>query len=244
MKVLYTKTSSQGNCSVIENGDGDLLVIDAGIQFDKVSSAIGYRLYNASAILLSHGHVDHIAYIKKFVECGIVCYGLQETLSASLEKASKRYSKPIEIKKTYSVKGFKFVPLEMKHTNSDGTNCPCCGYLIQDTATGEKMLWATDTQYIKQRFPKLDYIGIECNHFERDDWADSIGYVEKSVEKRRVESHMSFETAVKFLNMQDLSACKGIYLLHLSSTMQPNQKKRIAEKMKKELNQKGVNVYA
>lgn len=244
MKVLYTKTSSKGNCSVIENVDGDLIVIDAGIQFDKVNAEVDYRLYNAFVLLATHFHKDHLAYLKDFVKAGIVCFGLKETLSASIEKASKRYFKSVEINKTYSVKGFKFVPLEMKHTNSDGTNCPCCGYLIQDAITGEKMLWATDTQYIKQRFSKLDYIGIECNHFERDDWADSIGYVEKAVEKRRVESHMSFETAVKFLNMQDLSACKGIYLLHLSSTMNPFQKKKIAEKMKKELNQKGVEVYA
>lgn len=37
-----------------------------------------------------------------------------------------------------------------------------------------------------------------------------------SVEKRRFRSHMSLDTAIEFLNNQDLSNVKAIYALHLS----------------------------
>lgn len=58
MNVLYSKTSSKWNTSVIENGDGNMLIVDAGIKFEKVNSECGYMLHNAKAILLTHAHLD------------------------------------------------------------------------------------------------------------------------------------------------------------------------------------------
>lgn len=123
----------------------------------------------------------------------------------------------------------------MVHTNSDGIECECCGFLIQDKKTKEKMLWATDTMYIPNRFPALDYYCIECNYFEEDNWGESIEYVQKTVEQRRVRAHMSFQTCVKFLKMQDLSKCKEIHLLHLSDSMTSFQKNNVAELLREEL---------
>lgn len=58
MNVLYSKTSSKGNTSVIENATGDILIIDAGIKFEKVNSDCRYMLHNAEAVLLTHAHLD------------------------------------------------------------------------------------------------------------------------------------------------------------------------------------------
>ena len=133
---------------------------------------------------------------------------------------------------------FVISPVEMKHTNSDGTPCECYGFLILDKSTGEKMLWATDTQYIQNRFPPLEYYCIESNYFESDDYSEDINYIEKKVEQRRLQSHMSFESAVKFLKMQDLSKCKEIRLLHISSSLGENDKKKMKRKLKRELQSK------
>jgi Cft2 family RNA processing exonuclease len=56
MEMLFCKTGSTGNCSVIENARGQRLIIDCGIKFDKVNKAVGYNLYNANAVLITHFH--------------------------------------------------------------------------------------------------------------------------------------------------------------------------------------------
>lgn len=218
------------------------MVIDAGIKFDKVNKEVGYHLHKAETCLITHAHADHTAYISDFLNAGIIACLLPETRVQVPKCASERYYKEIAIGTQYQTQSFAFVPLEMVHTNNDGTACPCVGYLIVDKASGEKMLWATDTQYIKNRFNALDYYCIEANFFEVEDWAASLPYIQKSVEQRRVQSHMSVETAIRFLQAQDLSKCKAVYLLHISNSLSDKERKEIVERVRKVVG-KGVKVY-
>lgn len=235
MKILYSKTSSQGNCSVIESGNGKLLIIDAGIPYKKVDKEIGYRLHEAEALLITHAHSDHTGHISDFLSSGINTHLGVETASALEIGAYSRLIHELAPCAQISLSDFMILPLEMHHTNSDGTPCECLGYLILDKSTGEKMLWATDTLYIKNRFPPLDFYCIEANFFESDDYTNLMDAIEKSVEMRRVQSHMSFESALKFISIQDLSKCKEIRLLHLSSSLSEKQRKAIKAKFKREL---------
>lgn len=218
MKLLYSKTGSSGNCSVIESSNGKLLIIDSGIKYKTVDKVIGYRLHEAECFLTTHEHKDHVLYRNEFDKAGIGDYSyLNET------------------------EPFLFRSIEMVHTNSDGTPCKCYGYLIVDKITGEKMLWATDTQYIKNKFPPLDFYCIECNYFETDEYDGELDYIEKSVEMRRAKSHMSCESVCKFLQMQDLSKCKGVYLLHISGSVGEKGKLKMIDKVREVLNRKNCN---
>lgn len=218
MKIIFSKTGSNGNCSVIESANGKLLVIDCGIKYKTVDKAIGYRLHEAEGYLLTHNHKDHALYEKDFVKAGL------ENVSNFVETES-----------------FILRPVEMVHTNSDGTPCKCYGYFIFDKYSGEKMLWATDSQYIKNQFPPLDFCCIECNYFETDEYDGELDYIEKSVEIRRARSHMSCESVCKFLEMQDLSKCKGIYLLHISGSVGEKGKLKMIDKVREILDKKNCN---
>ena len=57
MNVLYSKTGSKGNASVITDGN-TLIQIDAGIQPDKVNREINYRLSKVVGVLCTHVHGD------------------------------------------------------------------------------------------------------------------------------------------------------------------------------------------
>lgn len=254
MKIIYTKSGSKGNCSVIQSETGGLLVIDAGIKFDKVNKEVGYQLHKAEACLITHAHADHTAYMSDFTEAGINTYLLPETRSQVPKCGSERYLRLLDESwlpdkhfiifiKSYFTKSFIFKPCLAKHTNADGTYCPCVGYLIYEKGTQEKMLWMTDTQYIYNSFAPLDYYCIETNYLETNDWLKELPYVEKVVEQRRVQSHMSVETAIEFLKAQDLSLCKAIYLLHMSSNLTDKEKKEIVKRVKKVVG-KGIKVYA
>lgn len=241
MKILYSKTSSSGNASVIESGDGHLLIIDAGIKYRTVDKAVGYRLHNADAILITHVHKDHTYYLADFLSRRIKAFISHKTLSGCNIYASKEAYWFIDENNTLDTDGFKIVSFELVHTYASGHPCECYGFLILDKSTGEKMLWSTDTQYIKNKFPPLDFYCIECNYFEHDNYNDDLDYIEKVVEQRRVQSHMSFESVVKFLKIQDLSKCKEIRLLHLSSSMLARQKKYIKRKLRNELKTKDLS---
>lgn len=236
MKVIYSLTSSKGNCSVIEGQRGNLLIIDAGIKYDIVNrdKAVNYRLHNADTLLITHSHDDHIKYIDEFLSrvtrgCTVGCREIND-----IDIKYREFLKIINHEQTTKTDGFVLMPLDMVHTNHDGTICSCFGYLIGDRFSKEKMLWATDTQYIMYQFPPLEYYCLECNFFEEEERQD-----EKSIEERRVQSHMSYESVVKFLKMQELSKCKEIRLLHLSSTIKHSAneiKKMLCTDLEMELN--------
>lgn len=57
MKVLYSKTGSKGNASVISDGKA-LIQIDAGISPEAVNREINYRLNDVFGVLVSHLHGD------------------------------------------------------------------------------------------------------------------------------------------------------------------------------------------
>ncbi len=236
MNVIFSATSSKGNTSVIESGDGHLIVIDAGIKYKTVDKEIGYRLHTADALLITHNHNDHTKYLKeyKYIQSIYLPYeAMEHFVYWGLIDAINSYQ--LSIKDKIFTDSFIISPLEMEHTNSDGTSCECFGFLILDKSTGEKMLWATDTQYIKNKFPPLDFYCIESNFFEKDNYDGELDCITKVVEQRRVQSHMSFESAVMFLKQQDLSKCKEIRLLHLSSSISEEDKKKMKTKLRSEI---------
>lgn len=57
MEVLFSKTGSKGNASVISDGE-TLIQIDAGISPDKVNREINYRMDEVFGVLVSHFHGD------------------------------------------------------------------------------------------------------------------------------------------------------------------------------------------
>lgn len=94
-----------------------------------------------------------------------------------------------------------------------------CGFLIQYRPTGEKLLYATDTYYIKYKFSKLNYLLIECNYnYENAKSNAENGVINKTRYSRLLESHLSLENLLEFLRANDLSYAKNIILCHLSDT--------------------------
>lgn len=239
MRVLFTKTSSSGNCSVIEATNGELLVIDTGLPYKQIDREIGYKLHKAVGALITHAHKDHAGRINEFTKSGITAYMLEETQNAL--KITRNFSL-FSFGKQFTIKNtFKVVPVEMVHKSTDNTVCPCSGFLISDGV--DKMLWCTDTQYIGNKFPPLEYYCIETNYSEKQFEVDDIGYYEKTVERRRLDGHQSVETAILFLKKQDLSKCKAIYLLHISNSLTDKEKRAIKDKVEAEFVGKGVEIY-
>lgn len=224
MRVLFSKTGSDGNATVIESSDGNLLCIDAGIHYNVVNRTIGYRLHLCRTLLLTHSHKDHSGQIKDFRNRGMLILSGQETCE---KVCLKGVGAVFNEHGATMVAGFEIIPFPLIHTDSSGEPCECYGFLIRDTESKEKLLWCTDTAYIPFRFPPLDMYALEANFWEQTDYLDILDSIDKSVEIRRNKSHMSVETTVSFLQKQDLSKCKEIRLLHLSHSLTQAERDRL-----------------
>ena len=239
MKVLFSKTGSDGNSTVIESDSGSLVMVDCGVKPDKTNKSIGYRISELTGCLCSHNHSDHSEFHKSVAAMSIPIYAPDtEQLTGDSTAFQKRYYKTVEHGKTIALKGrvsgkteFLAVPFRLVHCNAqDGSDCPCVGYLISEPRKdGDKLLIATDTAFIGMeikdvdgttfqghRFPPCSIYMLESNYVRLEDSIETLKGMQLEVEKRRVSSHMSAQTASSFLGRQDLSKCQEVYLIHIS----------------------------
>lgn len=244
MKIVCSKTGSSGNFSIITDGNS-YLAIDAGLKIDKCQQISKYQLHKINGIIITHNHSDHISHLKDFIKMGKVVYAPEDVWhKIGNLGAYKRYCKSLSSLRTKGIEIGSFIikPFKVKHLNSDLTECNNYGYLIYSKVTKEKMLWITDCAYINNTFPPVDYICIECNYVDIENYTEEeLNYISNiSVEKRRFDSHLSLSRCIKFLKKQDLSKIKFIKLLHLSES-QGNIKQTILDKMQDEF--KGVDFF-
>lgn len=90
-------------------------------------------------------------------------------------------------------------------------NVPCVGYLIEHKECGLKMVYATDTAYVKYLFTGLTAMLIETNYSDE--------YVNRDEAKYRhvIEGHMSIETAMDCIKANMNDKLKAVILCHLST---------------------------
>lgn len=153
MKFALLASGSAGNCCVIKHNDSSI-VIDCGSTKKYLMECFGRMEYDpasADAILITHTHSDHVAQMKTFEH--IPTYATQEIKTKNL--------KNIEPFDEFDIQDFHITVLPLSH-DCEGT----VGYIIE--AEGEKMVYVTDTGYVKdevkQRIVNADYYIFESNH--------------------------------------------------------------------------------
>ncbi len=212
-----SKTGSDGNASVISDGE-TLIQIDCGLNYKTVNRLMNYDLYKVHNAVITHKHSDHISYASDFMKYGMKVWATSDTWKNGYVIASKTNCRTFQQGKQFEIGTFLIKPFPVAHTNTDGSVCENSGFLFYSKHTKERLLWVTDAAYIENTFPAVDYIAIECSYFDVDDYLGELEYINTFVEKRRLESHLSFNRCVKFLKKQDLSKVKGIRLLHITKS--------------------------
>jgi phosphoribosyl 1,2-cyclic phosphodiesterase len=205
---IYASGSS-GNCCRVSDGSTALL-FDAGISVDKIQKACGFNLSSVSGCFITHSHLDHSKGMTGLAKLGVNVYTSQGTIDA-FEVNGRRY-KPVESRKTIAVGTFNILPFDVIHDAPEPL-----GFLAESTVTGEKLLYITDTAYVKYIFRGITHIVTECNHGEYE-LRQSVrnGVIDAELAKRIVKTHMSLERLTAFFNANDLSHLKQVYLIHLS----------------------------
>jgi len=182
-------TGSSGNTYLLTCGT-ETLVIDCGIRFMEVKKALNFQIRGIVGAITSHVHGDHSKYAHEYEKSGIEVW--KPYLNCPLIQAKKMGG--------FTIKSFPCIH-----------DVPCVGYLIEHSESGLKLLYVTDTEYVKYTFKGLTAMLIEANYGEE--------YVNRDEAKYRhvLEGHMSIETAVECIKANMNPGLKNIVLCHLSN---------------------------
>ena len=98
-------------------------------------------------------------------------------------------------------------------------NVPCVGYLIE-CPNGERLLYATDCEYIKYSFKKmsLHHILVECNYQQELVNRDLPNY------EHKIRGHCSLDTCKEFIKVNATDSLQTVILCHLGQeTAEPEE---------------------
>lgn len=203
-------SSSAGNAYKVSDGQTTLL-LEAGIRFADIRKALQFHVSDIAGCLISHEHGDHGKAAADLMRAGVDIYASGGTLGAL--KLSGHRAKLIQAKQQFQVGTWSVLPFDIQHDVAEPL-----GFLLMNQ-DGEKLLFVTDTFYIRYTFSGLTHIMVECNFsLEILDQNILTGRVPYSMKPRLLRSHFSLENVKDFIRANDLSRVEEIWLLHLSDT--------------------------
>lgn len=226
MLLHVAATGSAANSYILDAGD-ETLLLDAGLPIKKVLPYIS-DLRTVSGCLITHEHGDHARGVAELIHRGVKVYGSAGTFKAWQENTQVRalltgYN-TVKALQAVRVGGFTVLPFDTQHDAAEPL-----GYLIRYDPTGESVLYATDTYYLRYTFPGIRYWIVECNYCEEIlDEEVNGGALDAGLRRRLLESHMSLRHLKEALLANDLSKTLKIVLVHLSDS-RSNERKMVQE---------------
>lgn len=231
MDIKILASGSSGNAYRISDGETELL-LDAGIPLKAIQIGCGFRLRQIEGCFITHAHQDHSKAARDLARLGVDIYTSAGTIEAC--RLTGHRIRPVKALEELTVRTFKVLPFDVQHDAPEPL-----GFLFASTATGEKLLYFTDTYYIKYKFVGLTHIMAECNYSEEGiKRSVEAGYIPIELVPRLVKSHMSLEHLIELLKANDLKNVRQIYLLHLSQNN--SDEKAFREEIQR---QTGAEVY-
>ncbi|MDD3230497.1 MAG: MBL fold metallo-hydrolase [Oscillospiraceae bacterium] len=210
MEIKVLASGSSGNAYRISDGQTTLL-LDAGIPLKAIQVGCQFRVTQINGCFVSHAHGDHSKAAKELAKLGVDIYTSQGTIDACGLTGHRVHA--VKALEELTIGTFKALPFDVQHDAPEPL-----GFLFTSTETGEKLLYFTDTYYIKYKFQGLTHIMAECN-YDTETLQRSIdaGYIPLELVPRLMKSHMSLEHFLDVLKVNDLRKVRQIYLLHLSN---------------------------
>lgn len=204
MKLHVLGSSSSGNGYIIYN-NMECLIIEAGINIKEVKKVLDFDLSIVSGCIVTHTHGDHAKYIEQYAKAGIEVFSHENVFQTV--KQHHNY-KVVEENKVFKVGDFKITGFSLKH------DVPCFGFYINHEETGN-FCFITDTSIVPYKFAEMNHILIESNYDKEIIDTNDTNY---NLRDRIVQSHLSFDSTMKFISKQDLSNVHDIILLHASDS--------------------------
>lgn len=202
MKYKCLQTGSKGNCSMIWTDD-KCIILDAGIQMQRIKDACQFQLEKIDFGLVTHWHVDHSLSLRNLLDHGInVIHPPVDDWEAM---ATSGYQN-LRNMGDWLVKWW-----EVEH------DCLNWAFLLYHKQTHHKIAYITDFSHTKLVPANVDTLIVECSYIDEiiDKKQNELGdrYL------RLKQYHMSLARLLKLLESMQESPeyrLKNIIVVHLS----------------------------
>ncbi|MBQ7192319.1 MAG: MBL fold metallo-hydrolase [Paludibacteraceae bacterium] len=209
MTLTILNSGSTGNGYVLQS-DTEALVLECGVPRQDCLAALGWQTKKVAGCLVTHEHGDHAHYIEDYLQLMPV-YCSKGTAEALCYKRSRR-PQVLAPLRTVQIGGFRVRPIPAEHDAAEPF-----AYIIDHEDLG-RLLFATDTYYLRYRIPDMTNLLIECNYSLPLLNANvEAGLIPAALKNRTLDSHMSLEHLKDMLAANDLRKVAQIVLIHLSA---------------------------
>lgn len=210
MNLKVIGTGSKGNAYLLENEE-EALLIECGVRFSEIKKALNFNLSKVVGCVVTHEHGDHSKGINEAMAAGINIYSSAGTFKAlKIDNGWSHRAKPFNQNDSFKLGNFTIKAFDVRHDAAEP-----CGFLINHKETGN-VLFLTDTMYCPYTFKNLHNIIIEANYDPAIAKKKLSGM--EFLRNRIMQSHMSIDTCIDFLESNDLTAVNNIVLIHLSDS--------------------------
>lgn len=219
MKLKIISSGSVGNAYILEN-ENSALLIECGVKLEEIKQAINYDVFKIKGAIVSHAHLDHSRSMAQVSQLGIPLFALSSTFKKMKISTELRYG-ILKNGQQKQINDFKVSSFDASH------DIDTLGFIIESGS--EKVFFLTDSYKLIWNFISYQFtcVMIEANYCEDIIKSKS----ETFINRRRLRSHMSIQTAILTLEKMDLSQCRNIVLLHLSDGV--SNEKEFKEKTEK-----------
>lgn len=200
LELKCVSSGSNGNCYLLQADNGETLIIDCGVAIKDIKKGLNWDLKKVVGVLVTHHHKDHSRAITDLEKMGF------QTFKPYEENCR------IKIMGDFTVRTFELVNKDKKftHTNADGTECPCYGFVIKHKDLG-KMLYVTDTEYVIWKFKDVNHILVSCNYQSK-----YIDTEQMQKNNHVIKGHMELQTVKEFVKNNYSNNLKNVILCHMS----------------------------
>lgn len=231
IKINSFGSGSSGNGYLIDDGHSQIL-IECGVKFELVKRKMKFDFSRVVGMCISHEHGDHSKEIKKVLSSTSVdIYASKGTLNA-LNVPNYRKN-VMEIGKSVRIGTWRVTAFDVQHDATEPT-----GFVFENEL-GERLLFVTDTYYVKYKFKGITHMMVEANYsLEIIRSKVHQNEVAKFLKNRIIKSHFELENSKEFIKANMSDQLQEVWLLHLSNS---NSDEEMFKREVQELT--GVPVY-
>jgi phosphoribosyl 1,2-cyclic phosphodiesterase len=200
----YASGSTGNFCEAYDGASR--VMLECGLTLKRMRQLSDTPLSAYEACLITHEHGDHAKCADQIARLGVPIFASQGTLQEL--GLSGRNARAMEPGKAYDIGGWRVKGFETAHDARQPM-----GFLMRSLATGETLMYSTDTSWLRYTVAGVQEIAVECNYDEA--WLRSAA-VDEQQRERLAHTHLSFERLQEWLSKCDLRGTRIIWLLHIS----------------------------
>ena len=211
MKLDVIDSGSKGNCYLLTDSHGVMLIVEAGVHPVDIKKAINYNLKNVAACIFTHGHQDHCKAVNHLAASGIPIYASKGTLEETNMIGHHR-SVILEPMKKVKIGPYTVLGYPTIHDTKEPM-----GFIINHPESGS-ICFLTDTVFSPFKLANISHWIVEANYSEEIlEEKRQSGSENQFLRDRVLQSHFSFQNLQDMLRANDLSKTRTITLIHLSN---------------------------